>query len=332
MVMPDIDGTLHVVHNGSVAGTLKVALRLRLHEVLESEDPLDCGPAPATDVLDEWRAARENFLHTMYVGWPDFTFTEYSDTGLFMNINRLLGAERVIIWAGMGLPEQLLIAWVFRLFDLSGGDVSRISIIQFEQVQNGRLVRGIGELHPEDIRAYCPAPHMPTYAEGVEIRRIWRTYTSPESAQLLTYTSESSPLPIAQQAMRQLIYRYPDRRTGLSNWDQHLLQCATQHGPKAARVIGYTMANGWGLDHPGDFYLFQRLTHLGTLKAPLLTISGDTADMRGCEVRITPLGERVLAGEINNVAQNGIDDWIGGVHLTNRTPVIFRDGDSLVLS
>jgi len=34
----------------------------------------------------------------------------------------------------------------------------------------------------------------------------------------------------------------------------------------------------------------------------------------------------------NHVTENGIDDWIGGVHLSSEGTVIFRDGDSLLLA
>jgi len=33
-------------------------------------------------------------------------------------------------------------------------------------------------------------------------------------------------------------------------------------------------------------------------------------------VRLTAMGERVLAGQEDHVRLNGIDRWIGGVHLT----------------
>jgi hypothetical protein len=42
-------------------------------------------------------------------------------------------------------------------------------------------------------------------------------------------------------------------------------------------------------------------------------------------------GQKLLAGESNNVLENGIDDWIGGVHLNDNEPVTFRNGGVLTL-
>lgn len=37
---------------------------------------------------------------------------------------------------------------------------------------------------------------------------------------------------------------------------------------------------------------------------------------RGTPLRLTDTGARVLAGDADHVTLNGIDRWIGGVHLT----------------
>ena len=47
--------------------------------------------------------------------------------------------------------------------------------------------------------------------------------------------------------------------------------------------------------------------------------------LRGCNfiegTAITALGRQALAGAIDRVAEVGIDDWRGGVHLTGKGPV-----------
>jgi hypothetical protein len=92
-------------------------------------------------------------------------------------------------------------------------------------------------------------------------------------------------------------------------------------GPRATHVVGYTMAHD--MDFPewmADGYLFQRLHRLGdsALTRPLLTLSGDTKQLRGTEVRLTQHGEAILAGKGNAVEWNGIDEWVAGVHLDSR--------------
>jgi hypothetical protein len=46
---------------------------------------------------------------------------------------------------------------------------------------------------------------------------------------------------------------------------------------------------------------------------------------------VTDAGARALAGKANFVDLNGIDDWIGGVHLeSSKGSVWFRRGDIVV--
>ena len=78
------------------------------------------------------------------------------------------------------------------------------------------------------------------------------------------------------------------------------------------------MARGMdGLDWVGDAYLFTRLRSLAdpSLSQPLISLTGNSANMRETNVSLTATGKDVLEGKVNSVALNGIDDWVGGIHL-----------------
>jgi hypothetical protein len=55
----------------------------------------------------------------------------------------------------------------------------------------------------------------------------------------------------------------------------------------------------------GDAWFFDRIAGLGSL-----------VETAGDRVRITDLGRRVLAGELDRVDVAGLDRWLGGTHLT----------------
>jgi hypothetical protein len=327
----DLNDAMHIVNGDSPAGSLKVALHLRRDRVLVNEDPLSCGPIPATTDLRVWRSVRENYIRELYVDWPNFSFDEYADHGLLMNVERLNREKAIVVWAGLGLPDQLLLAWVVFLFDQLNLDFSKLLIIQFEKLSTGQDVFSIGELHPESIRDCRPVPRHLDAQEAEELRRVWQVYTSDDPAVLSRYVAGSSPMPIAHRAVGRLLYRYPEVRSGLGVWDECLLRNTLKEGPRVLRVIGYTMGSE-SLDRQSDMYLLRRLTAMATQRSPLVSLTDSPARMLNCEVELTSFGEDVLAGNANNVHENGIDDWIGGVHLTDEGYVTFRSGDSLVLS
>lgn len=328
----DLNRAVHLVGGDSVAATLRTALRLSRNQVLVNEDPLSCGPAPATDDLQVWRSVREDYLNDIYLEWPDFSFSEYADNGLFMNAERLRQEQAIVAGAGQGLPDQLLLAWIVFLFDRLNLDLSKLAIVQFEKLHPTQDVISVGEVSPENIRQHRPAPHRLDSEEVEELRRVWKVYTSDDPAALSSYVAENSPIPIAHRAVRELIYRYPDVRSGLGVWDERLLHYTSDKGPAAARVIGYTMGSSVSLDQQGDMVLFYRLIGLAAARSPLVSLTGSRTTMRGCEVKLTSFGQDVLAGKANAVEENGIDDWIGGVHLGGEGHVTFRSGESLILS
>jgi hypothetical protein len=77
-----------------------------------------------------------------------------------------------------------------------------------------------------------------------------------------------------------------------------------------------------GLLRPaGSLLVNQDLLSIGPLP-PLRTIDewrlislSDAANMREAEVHLTESGKDVLAGRLNFVTVNGIDDWVCGIHL-----------------
>lgn len=329
----DFSRALHIITGDSAAGSLKCAFRLDLDRLLINRDPIHCGPAPATDDLTLWRDLHGSFLQTAYLEDP-LSLDDDPHTELVANVKRLGADGQVIIWVARGLAEQILLAWVVCLFDQQGFDPSRIGVVQFTNLRPRQKIMGMGELSPESFRKISPPARRLIAEELDELRSVWKAYTSASPEALTSYLEGSTSLPLLQEAIRQLIGRYPDQQTGLSVCDTWLLEHTIEHGPLPARVVGYTMGDNATPDQVGDRHLFHRLCRLGRPESPspLVSLSGDTRAMRTCRVEITDFGRRVLAGEANHVVANGIDDWIGGVHLKSGERVIYRDGDRLVPS
>jgi hypothetical protein len=62
------------------------------------------------------------------------------------------------------------------------------------------------------------------------------------------------------------------------------------------------------------------IARLARAPAPLLATEPAAARIdRHARLRLTAAGRRVLAGSDDHIALNGVDRWIGGVHLSGRT-------------
>ena len=62
----------------------------------------------------------------------------------------------------------------------------------------------------------------------------------------------------------------------------------------------------------GSFY--RLMADLSSVRHPLLQIS-DTPQLSLGEVTITEAGRNVIEGRADHIELNGIDRWLGGVHL-----------------
>jgi len=326
------DSELHIVLGDSAAATFRIAFPSSAQSVLIDQDVLSCGPTPRCDDLGHWRAIRHRFWAELV---PDLIDEHVpSPSNVLDHLNRLQCADRVLIWTASGVSEQVFLAFMCHLFRLTNTAPARVSIVQFElHPRTGTIVRGLGELEAEDLRAH-PTPIPMTEAALRDYLDAWDALTSPDPTSLARFASDHpNASEWLKQAMRVLLRRFPDKSSGLPHWDAKLLECVHRHGSKAARVIGYAMADGWpDGDLVGDWYLFGRLLRLSDLHRPrpLVAITGDRKNMRHTEVSLTSFGRAVLDGRESDLAVNSIDEWAGGVHLSsNDGNVWVREGAGL---
>jgi len=327
-----LDAEVHIVAGPSAAACLQEGLALSPDRVLVHHDLLSCGPLPPLDSVEDWRDVRESYLRSLDIDGPSLSFAE-QDRDLLSNRERLRSAETITLWLGTGLAEQLMLVWVVALLRRLGADAGRCRIVQFT-LDRKHEVAAVGVLNPPRFKEHPPATRL-TGSAIQEATTAWEAVTASEPNALLAFLDDRQrSLPFLQRALSALLHHYPDLSTGLNAWEYQLLRYVRDEGPKATRAVGCTM--GHDMDFPewmADSYLFERLHRFADsdLPRPLLTLSGDTKQLRGTEVRLTQHGEAILAGKGNAVEWNGIDDWVGGVHLDSRNGrVWFHRAQTLV--
>jgi hypothetical protein len=65
-----------------------------------------------------------------------------------------------------------------------------------------------------------------------------------------------------------------------------------------------------------DLFCFRILARLAGGRVPLVELDPPAGEVAAAtRLRLTAAGGRVLRGEADHVALNGIDRWVGGVHL-----------------
>ena len=173
-------------------------------------------------------------------------------------------------------------------------------------------------------------------AELAYLDEVWKSVTAPDPGALLRLLGDDvrSTLPWLTAAMPRLLWRYPGIRTGVNRFEERLLANTRDHGPRAVQVIVQSMRDSWHQeDWVGDNWLWWRLKRLAdpALPHPAVAMTGDGTTMARAEVRLTPTGGRIVNAESDFLALNGIDDWVGGVHLDSRAGNVRFYGDGTLV-
>jgi hypothetical protein len=315
---------MNILHGDSASGTFMQAFIVEQGEVLIFHDVLSCGPLMKYIGVDSWRSFRESFWNDLDHNY-DLVDCSYNthQRNFYNNFEDFKSADEYKLWIGTGLSDQLLLSFIVNLFDFHGLDYQKLSVYQFERASTKNFeVQGLGLLSPEQLKSH-PSPYKLTEKQIVQVKQAWDAVTENSPEMYLSYLkTKESVVPLLKRAMVSLFYRYPKASNGLSYWDETLLKYTKKFGPRTAKILGYTMTDHFSeLDLVGDFYLFGRLKSLSrpSLNKPLTIMNALNLPLRKTETTILPNGIDALSGSLNVIIENGIDDWVGGVHLDNKS-------------
>ena len=295
------DATVPGLRGAGVGGTI-IAWRDVLHE----------GPVP--DVPDdELRGIRAGFLAGE--GGADIgTASEFAER------DRTLAAHRAgsfVLWFEADLYDQLqLIQILARLREL-GVTAGQITLICIGEHRGIAHFGGLGELSSEQLsRLPATAATTMTGSAIEHAARAWTALRAPDPLLLGSIVRTPSPeLRFLGEAFDRLSREYPSTRDGLSLTERRILAAIAEGAETAGAAFVRTGARE-ARPFLGDTWCFDKMTRFVAAPVPLLDAEPDAGPVaRHTRLRVTDAGRRVLDGQEDHVALNGIDRWIGGVHV-----------------
>jgi hypothetical protein len=329
---------LHVTSGDSAAGSLLRARLCARSAILSHRDVLACGPLGPLQSLESWRTERGAYWDQLLeeIGY-ELRRGAWAEDGdrtqdLWQGAEALRTAETVTVWLGRALSDQLMLAFLLQLAELVPFDAGRLRVVQFDQhARNSCPVLGVGEVGPEEVARHPPAAPLSLAALG-DLRALWAAVTAPAPWRLLAFLQAPGDQSVLESAAARLLGRFPDVHSGLPRWETVLLHHVGEEWTTAARVLGATLGHSKDLDCVGDLYLFHRLVRLARAPGtPLVALDRWPPSLRHSRVRLTAAGRDVMAGRANAVALNGVDDWVGGIHLDSAAGRLWlQDGDALI--
>jgi hypothetical protein len=228
--------------------------------------------------------------------------------------------DEVVFWFEHDLFDQLLLIRHLDWIASKGCDRSKFRLICIGEFPGRPRFAGLGELTPQELASLFPHRRPISGAEVTLGTTLWRAFGAPDPLPLahLILETDTSPLPFVAGALRRHLEDFPSTSDGLSRSERQILSVVSQ-GHDDAMEAFRAAARLEERVFMGDLTFFRIMKGLTIGRAPLLTHEGEwrfDAPPTGV-FALTDAGRSVLAGRADYIALNGIDRWMGGVHLTD---------------
>ncbi|MGD9489013.1 MAG: DUF1835 domain-containing protein [Calditrichaceae bacterium] len=306
---------LHITNGDLTAKLLRCANMPGI--VLPWKDILHEGPVPGNLSLNELSVTRAKFIAGN--GWGNYRTVQRDFNKRDNLLTHFKEHEEVIFWFDDDLYDQLQLLQLFGWFrgknlrqtKLSNATIPRdMKPTDFKLI--GQFYRSRIDVTPEQLETGYQA---------------WSAFTASEPGGMEDLLgADTSAMSFLKDAILRLLKQFPSASNGLSCTERHILEIVL-----AGRNNPDEIFSGAQSKEPrpfmGDLPFWSYVQNLTIGARPLLKTSNDQPFRNPSElpngngygkqrVYITPLGIEVLRGQADWIEINGINRWIGGIHLT----------------
>jgi hypothetical protein len=277
--------------------------------VLPWRDVLHEGPVPQGLSLEEMSEVRSQFL--AQPGWAesvDEVVREFRERDQALKSG--LAEDEIVLWFEADLYDQLQI---IQILDWLGRQATpRGSMICIGEYPGLPGFQGLGELTGEQLGGLFPSRRVIGAPQLALATRAWKAFTSPNPALLNRMAREDTgALEFLGPSLLRLLAEYPLWTTGLGETERSVLRVLAA-GPMTFDRLFPAVQGMEERPFMGDTTLYTRILQLCRGPRPAVTIEDSL-------IGITPFGLDCHQGKEDFIRANGIDRWLGGVHLTSES-------------
>jgi hypothetical protein len=231
-------------------------------------------------------------------------------------VERATREDEVVLWFEHDLFDQLNLIWLLDRFRQVGVPPERVTQIVIGEFPGVVPFHGLGQLTAAQLKGLFPT-RAPLRPEEPDLgSSLWSAVCAPTPEPMAMVTLGRDRgwqiLPFVPAAFFRLLEELPGHLDGLSRTERQGL-AAIATGASTLEEAFQTQALQEAAIFLGDLPFFRVMQGLADAEVPLLTIEGN-------RVALTAEGVLVLAGDADFAALNGLDRWVGGTHLTGKTP------------
>lgn len=271
-------------------------------QVVYWNDILHDGPVPGGLALEELSRIRERFVAEFFaMPLSEVSFAQRDEA-----ISNFRDHDEIVLWFEHDLYDQLQLIQILDWFSRQDLESSRISLISVDSY--------LGPMRPQQLLPLFEVRHAVTAAEFQTAQTAWTAFCSPEPTGLAELLhSDTSALPFLRSALLRHLQQFPALPNGLSRAERQMLELAETGLHEFHQLFPAAQKQEESI-WMGDATFLQYLQGLVSARQPLLRCQNDRFEC-------TSFGRLVLQGKEDHIRVNGINRWLGGVHLRESAPV-----------
>lgn len=312
---------LHIHNGDSTADTAKLSALPGEHFAFR--EALLEGPTPSGLDNAEWRRVRARHLSEAYG-----VDLEQCERELAEQENKLATFaehEEIVLWFEHDLFCQINLLYLLNWFSLRELRTTKLSLICIGEFSGVEDFRGLGQLTSDQLASLFPGRRSVKVADLQLASSAWQAYCSPNPNAIEKLLKiDTSALPFLQAALRAQLKRFPSTTNGLGAIENTGLK-QVHSGKNRFIDLFPAVCDAEPIYGLGDAQFWLALKRLSKGSEPLLLLANgngndgklDADKVRGLTFEVTEQGRAVLAGKADFVTLNGIDVWLGGVHLSS---------------
>lgn len=287
-------------------------------------DPLVHGPVPRCATLAEYLERRARYLGATLA--PDYAGALADLRAQYAALERAADYATVCLWFEHDSWDQLILARLLAAFADEVARPPRLRVLSATGYPGVTPFRGLGQLWPAALVELWRDFEDVDEARLALGRAAWDALRAPRPAPLAALAASGTPaLPTLAIALRRHLRELPSRANGLGLAANLVLRALAERGALAAgRLFGVYTQYYEPLPYLGDTAFALLLERLSGAAHPALGIAPAGADRWAARVALNATGRELLAGRADWIALNGIDEWLGGIHLDSARGMVYR--------
>lgn len=306
---------LHITDGESVAGTLRESGIPGVVSVYG--DLMYEGPAPAGLDDQAWFEVRARFI-------ADAQYATLDEARQYLKacentLQAFPQHDEVVIWLDSKLSNQLILIKVLDWFSRRDLGRTKLSLICIGEYPGQDRFIGLGAMTADQLASLADTRLPVGEPQYLTAQTAWNAFTSPDPTEIERFiATDTSALPFIATALRRHLEQFPSADNGLSRTERQALSVLSERGSLSGGQLFVAVQHQEEQVFMGDLSFYRMMGDLSEARHPLVQIS-DTPQHGLGTVTITDTGRKVIEGRADHILLNGIDRWLGGVHLNGAT-------------